>query len=94
MVIEMDLKRYFRFLYENKIANFTLSFLASLGIFLLTQPEPDEAPKIGFSTVIYSKQHCYNIHHWVYMMSSSLLIVSVVIISDGNFVPPLVLVMM
>tara|TARA_R110001632_G_scaffold83513_1_gene184790 strand:+ start:194 stop:571 length:378 start_codon:yes stop_codon:yes gene_type:complete len=91
MVIEMDLKRYFCFLYEHKIVNFTLSFLASLGIFLLTQPEPDEAPKIGFSTVIYNKQHCYNIHHWVYMMSSSLLIVSVVIISDGNFVPPLVM---
>ena len=86
----MKIKRFFCLLYEQKIVNFSLSFFASLGIFLLTQPEPNEAPKIGFSTVIYDKQHCYNIHHWVYMMSSSLLIVSVVIISEGNFVPSLV----
>jgi len=90
MVIEMRVKRFFCLLYEQKIVNFGLSFFASLGLFLLTQPKEDQQPTIGFSTVIYNKQHCYNIHHWVYMMSSSLLIASVVVISNGDFVPPLV----
>ena len=85
------LKRFLCFIYEQKIVNFSLSFLTSLGTFLLTQPNENEGPKIGFSTIVYNKHECYNIHHWVYMMSTSLLIVSVVILSEGNFTPPLIM---
>ena len=85
------LKRFLCFIYEQKIVNFSLSFLTSLGTFLLIQPKENEGPKIGFSTIVYNKHECYNIHHWVYMMSTSLLIVSVVILSEGNFAPSLIM---
>ena len=85
------IKRFFCLLYEQKIVNFSLSFLTSLGLFLLLQPEENESPKIGFGTIVYNKNTCYHIHHWVYMMSTALLITSVVIISEGDFKPPLIM---
>ena len=85
------IKRFFSYIYKQKIINFSLSFLVTLGLFLLTQPKRDQAPAIGFSTIIYNQKHCYNIHHWVYMMSCSLLIVSVIILSHGIFVPSLIM---
>ena len=85
------IKRFFCFIYEQKIVNFSLSFLSTLCLFLLLQPEEDEDTKIGFSTIVYNKSTCYHIHHWVYMMSTALLITSVVILSEGKFTPPLVM---
>ena len=71
---------------------FILSFIITLILFIVIQPKQGHNPRIGFNLVLnYRSNYCFHIHHWVYMMSSSLLIVSVVIISDGNFVPPLVM---
>ena len=81
---------YIRSFFERKIVNFSFSFLATLGIFLALQPDEGEKPKIGFTTLIFSHKKCYHIHHWVYMVSSTLIITSVVFLSNGDFTPPII----
>lgn len=77
-------------LYENKIVNFSFSYLLTLGLFLAFQPKEGENPKVGFNTLIFSEHKCYHMHHWIYMISSSIIITSVVFLSKGNFTPPIV----
>ena len=84
------IRDYIRSFFERKIVNFSISFLTSLGLFLLLQPEQDQAPKIGFATIIYNDRTCLHIHHWVYMVSYSLIITCVTILSEGRFTHPIV----
>lgn len=81
------IKQFFYSLYENKIVNFSVSFLTTLGLFLSLQPDQGDSPKIGFNTLIFNHNKCYHIHHWVYMISSTLIICSVVFLSEGSFRP-------
>lgn len=71
---------------NKKIFIFLFTLLITLTIFLKLQPKQNEKPIIGFNFNLYIKENlCYHIHHWVYMLFIVFIIISTVILSDGEF---------
>lgn len=75
---------------KRKAINFSLSFLVSLTTFIFLQPKENHPPKIGFNTVVYNSRECYHIHHWMYMLTISIIMTFTTLVSKGNFTPPIV----
>ena len=80
------IKTFFKNSLNRKIVIFLFTLLITLFIFLKLQPKQNEKPIIGFNLNLYVKNNlCYHIHHWVYMLFIVFIIISSVILSDGQF---------
>ena len=85
-----NVMNYIKNIFKNKINKkifiFLFTLLTTLTIFLKLQPKQNEKPIIGFNFNLYIKENlCYHIHHWVYMLFIVFIIISTVILSDGEF---------
>lgn len=85
-----NVMNYIKNIFKNKINKkifiFLFTLLTTLTIFLKLQPKQNEKPIIGFNFNLYIKENlCYHIHHWIYMLFIVFIIISTVILSDGEF---------
>jgi|SaaInlStandDraft_6_1057023.scaffolds.fasta_scaffold48176_2 hypothetical protein len=77
-----------------KIGIFVFTLLLTLIMFLILQPKQNENPIIGFNLNLYINNNtCFHIHHWVYMLLLTLIIVTTVIFRNGHFTIPILIIM-